>query len=208
MFPLPGVFLFPHQVLPLHIFEPRYRSMVADLLDGPGRFVMATTSLGENETPGHTPQVVPVAAYAEILRHEKLPDGRYQLWVLGLGRVHVHEVPSEHPYRMVECLPFLEVDVPQQDVAPLSRQLRDATVQRLSAPLPLPDTTPPGLLADLLLQAVQPSRTLIERAWAEPDVAARAELALRAARTTPPRKPAPRDEGEGDGGGAASPDDA
>jgi Lon protease-like protein len=42
MFPLPGAFLFPHQVLPLHVFEPRYLQLVEDLLDASGRLVVAT----------------------------------------------------------------------------------------------------------------------------------------------------------------------
>ena len=46
LFPLPNVFLFPGQVLPLHIFEPRYRKMIADVLDGPGRIAVALRALG------------------------------------------------------------------------------------------------------------------------------------------------------------------
>ena len=42
LFPLPNVFLFPGCVMPLHVFEPRYRQMVEDLLDGPGQVVMGT----------------------------------------------------------------------------------------------------------------------------------------------------------------------
>ncbi|HEX5054111.1 MAG TPA: LON peptidase substrate-binding domain-containing protein, partial [Planctomycetota bacterium] len=50
IFPLPGAFLFPHQVMPLHVFEPRYREMVEDLLDSPGRLVIGTQLEGERET--------------------------------------------------------------------------------------------------------------------------------------------------------------
>ena len=63
LFPLPGVFLFPHQVLPLHVFEERYCELVCDLLDGPGRFVVATILVGETEAFEHTPAVLPVAGY-------------------------------------------------------------------------------------------------------------------------------------------------
>ena len=186
MFPLPGVFLFPHQVLPLHVFEPRYRDMVRDLLDGPGRLVIATTQVGERETPEHPPEVLPVAGLGEIMRHERLPDGRYMVWVLGLARVHVDEVPSEHAYRQVECRPFVEIAVPETEAGGLARKLREATSARLAEPLPLPDSTPPGLLADLLLQALQAPRAVVERAFAEPDVSMRARLALREARRSKP----------------------
>lgn len=181
LFPLPGVFLFPHQVLPLHIFEDRYRTMVADLLDGPGRLVIAAPLLGENAAPGEAPQVIPVAGLGEILRHEKLDDGRYMIWVLGLSRVHIQELECETPYRQVEVLPFLETAVPDLKAEDLTRELRDAATARLKEPLPLPDSTPPGLLADLLMQTLQASRELVERVFVEPDVQARAALVLREA---------------------------
>jgi Lon protease-like protein len=181
LFPLPGVFLFPHQVLPLHIFEDRYRTMVTDLLDGPGRLVIAAPVLGESATPGHTPNVIPVAGLGEILRHEKLDDGRYMIWVLGISRVHIQELECETPYRQVEVLPFLETAVPEPEAQELTRELRDAAAARLKEPLPLPDSTPPGLLADLLMQTLQASRDLVERAFVEPDVTARAQIALREA---------------------------
>jgi len=178
MFPLPGVFLFPHQVIPLHIFEQRYRDMVRDLLDGPGRFVIASPRIGEKETSQHVPAVVPVGGLGEILRHELLPDGRYMIWVLGVARVHVQEVESPHLYRQVECLPFMETAVPEPDREDLAGELREAASARLKEPLPLPDSTPPGLLADLLVQTLQAPRELVERAYLEPDVAVRAHLAL------------------------------
>ena len=196
MFPLPGVFLFPHQVLPLHIFEPRYRQMIDDLLDGQGRFVIASPILGEQETEDHAPNVVPVGGLGEILRHEKLPDGRYLIWVLGLARVHLQEVDSDRPYRKVECLPFLETSVPDEDARALARQLRAAASARIKQPLPLPDETPPGLLADLLLQTLRAPRPLVERAFVEPDVGARARLALAEALRQPPVD----DDAQGSGG--------
>lgn len=224
LFPLPGVFLFPHQVVPLHIFEERYRTMVADLLDGPGRLVLAAPQLGASaashgsdvkspadggpavsgHAPGSVPDVVPVAGLGEILRHEKLDDGRYMIWVLGLSRVHIHEVPSDRSYRLVECLPFVETAVPEFEAEDLARELRDAATNRLQQELPLPDSTPPGLLADLLMQTLQASRTLLERAFVEPDVAARARLALREAERAPPLlKEDEGDSEDGDSGGGA-----
>jgi Lon protease-like protein len=194
MFPLPGVFLFPHQVLPLHIFEPRYRDMVRDLLDGPGRFVIASPQIGERETQDHPPVVVPIGGLGEIVQHEMLPDGRYMIWVHGLARVHIEEVESPHRYRQVECLPFLETEVPAPESADLSRRLREAASARLQEPVPLPDTTPPGLLADLLLQTLHGTRTLVERGFAEPDVAARAQLALDAAERQQPDDEPPGEE--------------
>ncbi len=181
IFPLPGAFLFPHQVLPLHVFEPRYRQMVRDLLDGPGRLVIGTQLQGEHETPEHAPAVLPVAGLGEIMRHEALPDGRFQLWVLGLARVRIRELPSDRPYRQVVCEPFLEIDAAGDEADELARALHAATSRRLREPLPLPLSAPPGLLADLLVQTLGAGQPLLERAFAEPSVSARARLVLRAA---------------------------
>ena len=48
LFPLPDFFLFPGAVAPLHIFEPRYRQMISDLLDSSGRFVLALYRMSPN----------------------------------------------------------------------------------------------------------------------------------------------------------------
>ena len=181
IFPLPGVFLFPHQVLPFHIFEPRYRQMVEDLLDGPGRFCVGTVLVGERETPDHAPALLPVAGYGEILRHERLEDGRYNLWVLGLARARIREVPSERAYRKVVCEPFHEIDVDADEGEQLAAQLRSATSARLEQPLPLPESAPAGLLADLLVQTLRAPQPFVERVFTEPSVAERARLALQQA---------------------------
>ena len=60
MFPLPGVFLFPSQILPLHVFEERYRQLVEDCLDGPGR-ILVPTVVGAGEPP----PVLPVAGLGD-----------------------------------------------------------------------------------------------------------------------------------------------
>src|SRR5690606_11339300 len=131
MFPLGRVFLFPHQVLPLHVFEPRYRAMVADLLDTTGRLVIATVREGERENGPGAPRVLAVAGLGEIMRHEQLPDGRFMIWVLGLTRVRVDEIASDRPYRRVRCAPFAEIPVPDGEARALVHALREATTRRL-----------------------------------------------------------------------------
>lgn len=186
MFPLPGAFLFPGQLLPLHIFEPRYRAMIAASLDGPGRIALATIPDGERETDGHPPAVLEVAGLGEIVRHEKLPDGRYLVWLLGLMRVRLEEVPSEHPYRMARCLPFAEIQPTVADARRLRRRLRAATTARLREQLTLPEETPTGLLADLLVQTLGAPTALVSELFAEPSITERAERALRVAAALPP----------------------
>jgi Lon protease-like protein len=186
MFPLGRVFLFPHQVLPLHVFEPRYRTMVTDLLDASGRLVIASIREGEQETPSHAPRVLPVAGLGEIMRHEKLPDGRFMIWVVGLARVRIAEVPGDRPYRQARCEPFAEIPVPDAEARALVRALREATAERLRQVLPLPDSAPPGFLADLLLQTLRAPPTVLAAAFVEPSVATRARYVLAQAGKTPP----------------------
>ena len=185
MFPLGRVFLFPHQVLPLHVFEPRYRRMVEDLLDGAGRLVMGTIPDGEIETPQRPPGVYPVAGLGEILRHERTADGRFMIWVLGLARVCIDEVSSDRPYRRVQCNPFCEVDVPAAEAPELITELRGAMAARLREPLPLPESAPAGLLADLLLQTLRAPADVLAHAFAEASVARRARFVLTQARNMP-----------------------
>lgn len=185
MFPLGRVFLFPHQVLPLHVFEPRYRRMVEDLLDGAGRLVMATIPDGESESPQRPPPVLPVAGLGEILRHERTADGRFMIWVLGLARVCLDEVGSDRPYRRVQCRPFVEVDVPAAEAPVLIAELRAATTARLREPLPLPESAPASLLTDLLLQTLRAPADVVAHAFAEASVARRAQFVLAQARNLP-----------------------
>lgn len=178
MFPLPGVFLYPNAVLPLHVFEPRYRQMVEDVLDGPGRIVLATVLPGELESPTPAPKVLPVGGLGEIVRHEKLPDGRFLLWLLGLARVRLQELPSQRLYRQVLCAPFDETTPMPAEASMLQAQLRAATEARLGRKLPLPGDTPTGMLTDLLIQTLQAPPDLLAGLYGEPSVAARAARAL------------------------------
>lgn len=185
IFPLPGAFLFPHQVMPLHVFEPRYRQMVEDLLDGPGRLVIGTL-LQVQSGPGNGGELLDVAGLGEILRHERTDDGRFQILVLGLARVRFTEVASDRLYRRVVCHPFVEIEAADSEAAELTRRLRDATTARLRQPLPLPDSAPTGLLADLLLQTLRAPQSIVERAYVEPSVSRRARLVLQAAERDAP----------------------
>ncbi|GAB4138190.1 MAG: hypothetical protein Fur0037_03770 [Planctomycetota bacterium] len=183
LFPLPGTFLFPGQVQALRIFEPRYVAMVQDLLDGPGRFVLATL---RRPTAESREPVLPVAGYGEIVRHDRNPDGTYNLWLLGLGRVRIEEVASDRPYRLAVLRPFEEIPAPGSIAAVLSEQLRKATAERVHHDLSIPEGTPPGLLADLLVQMVKAPPGVTEELFVESSIAERARKALVAHERYPP----------------------
>jgi hypothetical protein len=107
IFPLPDVVLFPHTLLPLHIFEPRYREMVRDCLAGDKRLAMALLRPGwENDYYGR-PAIYPIAGSGEIIQHEELPDGRFNILLRGTMRIGVTaELPADKSYRVARARPL------------------------------------------------------------------------------------------------------
>src|SRR3954452_7595280 len=112
LFPLPNVVLFPRAVLPLHIFEERYKRMTADVLEaGHRQIAMALLHRGwEKDYYGH-PAIEPVVCVGTILSHERLPDGRYNFLLQGHTRARVvREMQTDAPYREAELQPLYETD--------------------------------------------------------------------------------------------------
>jgi Lon protease-like protein len=94
MFPL-GTVLLPHMVLPLHVFEPRYRQMVADVLAGDGEFGVVLIERGSEVGGGDVRTDVGTAA--RVVRAEELPDGRYGLAAVGVRRIRVERWLPDDP---------------------------------------------------------------------------------------------------------------
>ena len=186
MFPLPGVFLFPRQLMPLHIFEPRYRQMIEDSLDGPGRLVIATIRESQSATGERNPEVLPVAGLGEIARHDQLPDGRFLIWLFGLARVRIREVDSELAYRLAECEVLEESTATPQDEERLRAPLTEAILARSDTMLNLPEDLPITLLTDLLSQRMQAPQAVMAEIHSDHDTVRRAERALLAHRDYPP----------------------
>lgn len=99
LFPIPGAILFPRAQLPLQIFEPRYREMVRDAVDGDGRIAIVQPQL--IETPqGREPLLYEVGCVGEIVGLEELEDGRFNIVLNGSNRFRlISEVDIETPYR-------------------------------------------------------------------------------------------------------------
>lgn len=178
LFPLPGFFLYPGTVVPLHIFEPRYKQMIEDMLDGPGRLVMGSVLEGHERELAGAPPVFPIGGLGEIGRHERLADGRFNILLVGLTRVCMHEVDSDRAYRKVEFEPLEELQVPEPRQRVLRAALQKAVLARCNEFLNLPAQMPASNLADLLIQRMELPRATIERLYAELDVEKRAEAAL------------------------------
>ncbi len=108
MFPLSTV-LFPHMRMPLHVFEPRYRALVADCLAGDGRFGVVLIARGSEVGGGD--QRVGLGTVAKIETAEQLPDGRWYLVVAGLGLVRVTRWLEDDPYPRAEVEDCAVVEV-------------------------------------------------------------------------------------------------
>jgi Lon protease-like protein len=204
LFPLPGFFLYPGTVVPLHIFEPRYRQMIEDMLDGPGRLVMGSVMEGHESELAGSPPVFPMGGLGEIGRHERLPDGRFNILLVGISRVRMHEVESDRAYRKVEIEPQEEIAVPEKKERAIRDALHKAILARCNEFMNLPQQMSISNLADLLIQRMELPRATIERLYAELDVAKRAEGAL-AEHAQLPLPPNPK---PGHSGSKAPPDPA
>lgn len=95
IFPLPGAILFPRTELPLHIFEPRYRDMVRDAIDGGGQIGMI-----QPQGPDEASPLYSIGCVGEIAGIEELEDGRYNIVLQGSTRFRLlEEIDLETPYR-------------------------------------------------------------------------------------------------------------
>jgi uncharacterized protein len=112
VFPLTGVMLLPGTVLPLHIFEPRYRAMVEDALEGGKVFGMIQPFTPQDDNRGpqpgadkQAPDLYRVGCAGYIEKWEKLPDGRFFLQLKGVNRFrYSEELELQRGYRRVKAL--------------------------------------------------------------------------------------------------------
>lgn len=104
LFPLAGAILFPRSQLPLHIFEPRYRSMVEDAAAGRARIGMIQPQ-GSGDDPNH-PQLYRVGCVGEIVGLEELDDGRFNVVLQGSTRFRlIAEADVGTAYRQADVDP-------------------------------------------------------------------------------------------------------
>lgn len=90
IFPLDRIRLLPHGVLPLNVFEPRYRQMVADALDGSGLIAMAVFAGNRWMSEYHgRPPVRPAVCIGHMMQHLKQPDGTYLVILQGVCRARI-----------------------------------------------------------------------------------------------------------------------
>ncbi len=190
IFPLPNVVFFPHTLLPLHIFEPRYRQMLADCLAGERRLAMVLLRPGWERDYYGRPPIYSVAGAGEIVASEMLPDGRSNIVLKGLGRVVIEgEIPSDKLYRIAQAS-WLDDVYPsrgEETLAPQTKRLRQLSGELLSAlPEPVPgffeilaDRDPPSALVDRIAGLVVYEKEQRQRLLEEIDVARRMTEVIR-----------------------------
>lgn len=168
IFPLPDVTFFPRTLLPLHVFEARYRAMVMDSLARDRRLGVVKLRPGYEPTYHARPAVHPVCGMGQIVSWERLANGRYNILVRGDARVRIaHELPADTLYRLARVTRLEDVG-PVGDVAPALARMRAAAralLDALGRPADLLDTAlaegqPSGAVADRVAAAVLPDATL------------------------------------------------
>ena len=187
LFPLPNVVLFPRAVLPLHIFEERYKQMTADVLRSHRQVAMALLRPGWEKDYYGRPAIEPVVCVGTILSHERLPDGRYNFLLQGHTRARVaREAPrGETPYRLAELVPVEEIPAPESELTGHRARLV-ALFERSSYASSLPGgmqfremlaggEIPTAVVADLLAYHALPVEhsAFKQSILSEPDVARR-----------------------------------
>lgn len=164
MFPL-GSVLFPGFVLPLHIFEPRYRALIRDVLDGDGTFGVCLIERGA-EVGGDDVRTG-VGTLARVHEAEELPDGRWAVIAIGERRIRVQRWLPDDPYPRAEVEDLTDPAPSEAEVEALPvvvAKLRTA----LARSVELGDTTTPPTvelsddpaLASLQASALAPIATI------------------------------------------------
>lgn len=112
IFPLPNAVLFPQVFLPLHIFEPRYRAMVADALASDRIIGMTLLKPGWEGDYDGRPPVYPIGCAGLITHAERMPDGRFNVVLRGLEKFRLLGEDASKPYRIAQIEPIDEPPCP------------------------------------------------------------------------------------------------
>ncbi|MET1049061.1 MAG: LON peptidase substrate-binding domain-containing protein [Acidimicrobiales bacterium] len=106
MFPL-GTVLFPTMLLPLHVFEPRYRALVDDCIAGDGEFGVTLIERGSEVGGGDVR--TDVGTVARIVQVERFEDGRFAVAAVGTRRIRIERWLADDPYPRAEVVDWEDV---------------------------------------------------------------------------------------------------
>jgi Lon protease-like protein len=191
IFPLPEVVFFPETVLPLHVFEPRYRQMVADCLAADGWMAVVMLRAGWEKDYQGRPPVETIAGVGEIIQAEMLADGRYNVLLHGRSRIRIlaEESPDGRLYRVVRA-ERLEEAGPKADDRTFGARLQELRAAHARLLIALGQSHPdvvgrltvagatPGAAIDRIVSAVVPDAEVRQRLLEAVDVSDRLDLAV------------------------------
>lgn len=183
VFPLPSAVLFPHTVIPLHIFEPRYRALVKDALAGDRIMALAQLEPGWEGNYGGRPPLQPMMCAGLIIWDEQVEEGRYNILLQGVCRVRMSgELAGDKLYREVsaQALPDLPYQGPEEEqlrqaVFELAGRVPPSFAENL---LPVAARALGGTLADVVASAIIPEAERRQELLAELDVKRRLEAVM------------------------------
>ena len=157
LFPLPNVVLFPNVFLPLHVFEPRYRQMVADALQEDRIIGMTLLRPGYEANYEGRPEVYPIGCAGVITHSQPLGDGRYDIVLRGMEKFRIRSEDHTRPYRIGHVDGISEV-IPVDEAIPLRHQRQRleavlaAAIERVRAEPKFPPSVPDEDLVNALAQ--------------------------------------------------------
>lgn len=169
VFPLPNVVMLPGSVLPLHLFEPRYRAMARDCIEsGPRALALALLRPGWQSDYHGRPRIHDIAGAGRIVAHRANGDGTYDILLSALSRVRLSElVDEQRPYRVARAEMLVDLH-DDESVRPTLTSVLGAAAQLAatrrtgSMPPPIDLSGSPGRIADRIADR-----------WLEHDPAAR-----------------------------------
>jgi len=160
LFPLPNVVLFPNVFLPLHIFEPRYRAMTADALQGDRIIGMVLLRPGYEADYEGRPPIYPIGCAGVITHSQPLADGRYDIVLRGIEKFRIRSEDRSEAYRIGNVEPISEA-IPPEEVQPLRRQRQRleavlaAAIERVRSEPRFPPSVPDEDLVNALAQYLE-----------------------------------------------------
>lgn len=159
MFPL-GTVLVPSQVLPLHLFEPRYRALIRDVLAADREFGVCLIERGSEVGGGDVR--LPVATMAAVHEATELPDGRWAVVAVGTRRIRVTDWLADDPYPRAKIEDFPDpvpgpLEVEQlSEVVELLRSVHERLAERGGVDPPEVEISDDAVLASYQVLALAP----------------------------------------------------
>jgi uncharacterized protein len=157
VFPLSNVVLFPSVFLPLHIFEPRYRAMVDDALNGDRIIGMVLLRPGWERDYEGRPPVYPIGCAGVITHAERLTDGRFNIVLRGMEKFRITAEEHDRPYRIacVDAIPERSADADRLEIRAERRRLEALLVPQPDADPKVPTSMPDEDLVNALAQYLE-----------------------------------------------------